>query len=115
VRELGLLGRWSELKRSPPVLGEVMLYTCIGVGAGTESVIVAMKMTVLGSYGCGAEIELGVEIGRLVSAGGARMKVGSGTSSLTSAIGTPVGNTVAEVNATMAKKMKAILSVVIEN
>jgi len=92
-----------------------MLYMCVGVGAGTESVIVATKMMVLGSCGSGAEIELGIEIGRLVSAGGAIMKVGSGTSSLTSAIRTPVGNTVAEVNAIMAKKMKAILSVVIEN
>lgn len=82
-----------------------------GIGRGT----VAMTMTVLGSYESEVEIELGVEVGELVRAGGARTKVGSGTSSLASAIRILVGNAAAEANATITKKMKAILSAGIEN
>lgn len=119
----GMRGVWLglELKRSPPVLGEVVLYMCVGVGVGVGvgmgvgSDIKTVTMTVLGSYASEVEIEVVVEVRELVSAGRARVEVGSGTSSLTSAIGTAVGNAAAEVNATVAKNMKPLLSAVIEN
>ena len=106
---------WLERKRSLPVLGEVVLYMCVGVGVYVGSGMGTVTMMVLGSYGSEVEIELVVGVTELVSAGGARAEVGSGTSSLTSAIGTAVGNAATEVSATMAKKMKTLLGAVIEN